>query len=860
MKGAISKKGYLTDSPDRKNDFNIVPSNHITMKGVDQPLKLIPIKFPSGYTGDPVSAKPGRNYKFPGYNMVLELPTNLMQEGGSPYSRESQVPVMPYYNTGPLQQFYGIMDQGGTPYPVQSQLPVMNGYNASPQDAYTFYKQGGDAPCIPCMLDHMQRMQQGGTPMFADATGDGSTNTQSQGMKPKGPYSYEEYSKLDPLTRSYYDNQFTPPDAFFSIPASTDNNTRHIYGPDIVGYKINGDPIYRQFGQEPGRSNAAPTSGLPGEEYNVNHVYGPDIIGYNQDGSPIYRQFGQSTGQQPQTFYPNPKGQQFTGNKGKPQGQPKSDSTTELQKKLNSLGADLVVDGKWGPKTQAAYNKYMGGQGLHSGTTYPARNSGLQQPPNMKFQQGGTPTFDQYYKDLNAWQNPNAKSVPTNIANYESTWIVPTIKTYQTTLNAALAKKYNLQAGANPAQNQFLTAQEAQGALGGSKQYGDYLNYVQGYQAYRGKTSGTYQAPSQTAGTMDPNGEAYGYRHFGLFQLSPQQQQANQQAMGVTPKPAMQMGGAQEDNMQIMAGGGDWIGKASDAMDKKGTKGTFTSYCGGKVTEECIKRGLASSNPTTRKRAAFAKAMHHIAKKKTGGDVPGQYEGLGYLQRHNADFINHVAQNFNIHSANQEIDTMEQLHQKMFGGTHFQMGGANTPLGNIYSQTNMDQGTPIDLAPNPIWNVDTPNMQTPPNQYQPVMMDPNQLQGRPVTSALQPEKHKNWYMSTTPVQRANGILAGTSAIAGMLEKSQRAKQDELLRKRLGADSAFTPVSGNRGSRGDYDTNSGMFRPDMMVPTQFPGGAPTGYGNGSYKSGGEYYMSEQDIQRILDDGGEIEYID
>ena len=39
---------------------------------------------------------------------------------------------------------------------------------------------------------------------------------------------------------------------------------------------------------------------------------------------------------------------------------------------------------------------------------------------------------------------------------------------------------------------------------------------------------------------------------------------------------------------------------------KKKNRGKFTDYCGGTVTEECIRRGKNSSNPTTRKRATFA--------------------------------------------------------------------------------------------------------------------------------------------------------------------------------------------------------------------------------------------------------------
>lgn len=46
--------------------------------------------------------------------------------------------------------------------------------------------------------------------------------------------------------------------------------------------------------------------------------------------------------------------------------------------------------------------------------------------------------------------------------------------------------------------------------------------------------------------------------------------------------------------------------EGGDIHIKKKNRGKFTEYCGGKVTEECIRRGKNSSNPTTRKRATFA--------------------------------------------------------------------------------------------------------------------------------------------------------------------------------------------------------------------------------------------------------------
>ncbi len=51
-------------------------------------------------------------------------------------------------------------------------------------------------------------------------------------------------------------------------------------------------------------------------------------------------------------------------------------------------------------------------------------------------------------------------------------------------------------------------------------------------------------------------------------------------------------------------------------IPKKMKKGSFTKYCGGKVTDECIRRGLKSSNPTTRKRASLAKTFRKMSRKR----------------------------------------------------------------------------------------------------------------------------------------------------------------------------------------------------------------------------------------------------
>ena len=70
---------------------------------------------------------------------------------------------------------------------------------------------------------------------------------------------------------------------------------------------------------------------------------------------------------------------------------------------------------------------------------------------------------------------------------------------------------------------------------------------------------------------------------------------------------------------------------------KPENKGKFTSYCGGKVTEECIQKGKRSKNPLTRKRATFAANSRAWAKKQSGGKI---------------NYFDYINGNFNIDDPN----------------------------------------------------------------------------------------------------------------------------------------------------------------------------------------------------------------
>lgn len=70
----ISKEGYKTNSPDKNNPYNIIPSNQITMKGVPHPVYGIDDQ------GNGQMMMPGGEYTFGG-NYVTEYPMHQMPDG-----------------------------------------------------------------------------------------------------------------------------------------------------------------------------------------------------------------------------------------------------------------------------------------------------------------------------------------------------------------------------------------------------------------------------------------------------------------------------------------------------------------------------------------------------------------------------------------------------------------------------------------------------------------------------------------------------------------------------------------------------------------------------------------------------------
>ena len=73
---------------------------------------------------------------------------------------------------------------------------------------------------------------------------------------------------------------------------------------------------------------------------------------------------------------------------------------------------------------------------------------------------------------------------------------------------------------------------------------------------------------------------------------------------------------------------------------KEKNKGSFTKYCGGEVTNECIQRGKNSTDPAIRKKAVFADNARHF-KHRLGGNIVEAFK----LRRQILNNLNNIINN-----------------------------------------------------------------------------------------------------------------------------------------------------------------------------------------------------------------------
>ncbi len=144
---------------------------------------------------------------------------------------------------------------------------------------------------------------------------------------------------------------------------------------------------------------------------------------------------------------------------------------------------------------------------------------------------------------------------------------------------------------------------------------------------------------------------------------------------------------------------------------KKKNRGSFTRWCNGKVTEECIRRGKNSSNPAIRKKATFA-ANARKWKHENGGTIktnnimipdiirffngggipmfqtPALKLGQRYTLQNSQEIRNDGNNNFKAYPSTTETDTYENIKRTIVDGprgrdttlTFFDERGIGTPI------------------------------------------------------------------------------------------------------------------------------------------------------------------------------------
>ena len=143
-------------------------------------------------------------------------------------------------------------------------------------------------------------------------------------------------------------------------------------------------------------------------------------------------------------------------------------------------------------------------------------------------------------------------------------------------------------------------------------------------------------------------------------------------------------------------------------------------------------------------------------------------------------------------------------------------------------------------------------------QYDPTVIQPNTQED--ITYDFKTKRN----MSNAAIQ--GSLLAGNAVAKGalgMIDRFQNKKNQKNMYKNLTADNIYGADTSR--DRGDYDTNSGLYRPDEMGQTwnsrskQYGGQNDYLNEDPDYVEGDEIDMTDEEIQDYLAKGGEIEYL-
>lgn len=114
--------------------------------------------------------------------------------------------------------------------------------------------------------------------------------------------------------------------------------------------------------------------------------------------------------------------------------------------------------------------------------------------------------------------------------------------------------------------------------------------------------------------------------------------------------------------------------------------------------------------------------------------------------------------------------------------------------------------------------------------------------------------------SFDPQAYLNVANAGIRGITGMINRAQDRKSEAKMYENYNADNLYAAKTVQ--DKGDYDTNTGLYRPPSQGALHTSRSAKYGgdvYQDGGYVEGDEVYMTDDEIQEFLANGGDLEFI-
>lgn len=242
-----------------------------------------------------------------------------------------------------------------------------------------------------------------------------------------------------------------------------------------------------------------------------------------------------------------------------------------------------------------------------------------------------------------------------------------------------------------------------------------------------------------------------------------------------------------------------------------------------------------------RKKAAYGGILHKAA---NGEEVKvftsrPEYAGISNVEMTQKE----VAPNLELKKADMQMPS--------FGSENFATsfnGTAN--VGHIQDKWNYGR----DLSTHPSLTQTDPTAAATAN----IKIDPNQANRDTLKKST---KEQNWsadfktknQWNIDPEAALNVFNAGARGLASFIDNSRTARrQNQYMQNNMNSDALF--AVNEHENKGTYDPNSGILRPKNMPFT-----GVVKYGGAIYQEGGEAYMTQEEIDDFIANGGELEYL-